>query len=64
MTRRYLYRQDIAIMLDVSVQQVARNEGRWGLVPYKERLNGRVIRYKVSCLVALRTFFKNEALSG
>lgn len=63
MTRRYLYRQDIAVMLDVSVKQVQRNERRWGLTPAKERLNGRVVRYKSAlALAALRKFFNDSAL--
>lgn len=61
--RRYLYRQDIARIVDVSVQQVKLNERHWGLLPSKQRINSRVVRYKAEpAMVALKAFFQDDKL--
>lgn len=41
-----LSRKDIARLLDVSVDQVRRNESRWGLKPARRGFNLRFIRYR------------------
>ena len=52
MNRPYLFRGDIALMINVSVRQVERNEVRWGLRPHREDLNRRVIRYRRDGVIA------------
>jgi len=41
-----LSRKDIARLLDVSVDQVRRNESRWGLKPARRVFNLRFVRYR------------------
>jgi hypothetical protein len=41
--RRFLNRNDLALLLDLSVPQIAANERSLGLLPI--RLNARVVRY-------------------
>ncbi len=52
LTRKALLtRKEIAGLLEVSVDQVRKNEGRWGLGPARVDLNARCVRYR--CLKAL-----------
>ena len=41
-----LSRKHIARLLDVSVDQVRRNETRWGLKPARRVFNLRFVRYR------------------
>lgn len=43
--KKFLNRNDIAIMLECSVAQVRKNEARWGLKEARRDLNSRCIRY-------------------
>jgi hypothetical protein len=42
---KLLCRLDIAVLLSITVRQVARNEVRLGLRPYRVMINQRVVRY-------------------
>ena len=44
--RRSLTRKDIALMLDVSVDAVRKNELAWGLGKARHDLNRRCVRYE------------------
>ncbi len=63
-SRKYIYRQDIATLLEVSVDVVRRNEMHWGLLDAREKLNDRTVRYKAGLAQnALRRFFQNDNLT-
>jgi hypothetical protein len=63
--RKWMYRQDVARLLEVTVRQVASNEARWGLVP--TRINQRVVRYEAKATMAAleeRGFIRNGAAAS
>lgn len=47
-----LSRKDIARLLDVSVDQVRKNERAWGLLPARRALNLRFLRYQRQTVIA------------
>lgn len=47
-TRRLLTRKDVAELMECSVDQVRKNEVRWGLRCARRDLNARCVRYLVS----------------
>lgn len=49
---KLICRAELAVILSISERQVARNEPRLGIRPYKVFINRRVIRYH--CAEALR----------
>ena len=53
--KRYFDRNDLARMLEMSTDQIAGNEDRWGLNETRVHFNDRVVRFHaVPTLVRLR----------
>ena len=51
--KHLLSRKDVAELLDVSVDQVRKNERRWGLNAARRDLNRRCIRYRTLMALAI-----------
>lgn len=45
MISKYIYRKEISMLLEVSIDTVERNEKRWGLHKHRADLNVRMVRY-------------------
>ena len=53
--KKFLTRKELAQLLEVTVDQVRRNERRWGLHKYRRNLNGRSITYRIESLLHLKS---------
>jgi hypothetical protein len=42
---KYIDRKSLALMLEVSVDQIRKNEEKWGLLPAKQVVTARCVRY-------------------
>ena len=42
---KFVNRKELALLLEVSVKQIKDNEERWGLLPAKQVLTARSVRY-------------------
>ena len=42
---KFVSRKEVALLLEVSVDQVRKNEEKWGLLPAKQMLTPRSVRY-------------------
>ena len=51
--KRLLSRKDVAELLEVSPEQVRKNERRWGLHAARRDLNQRCVRYKTLMALAI-----------
>lgn len=48
---KYITRQEIATITELSVDAIRRNEKKFGLATCKQAVNTRVIRYRRACAV-------------